>query len=166
MRENTGKWSSSVKRNIEVAFCVTGLGDSECYYMLLEDPIFLWVWNAVKELSSSTIPSVRRMAISLFYRFEKHVDLIPIMMWILRKDQDFICRYYVALCITKSPLIAFHIYEDDRSEIVRLVFQDEYTQKLNINDQDDLQRKLNNTFARCGYSESMLVENAKINRDY
>jgi hypothetical protein len=89
------------------------------------------------------------------------------MMWLLRTDQDFICRYYVALCISKSPFIAYRVNENIRGRIVDLVFQEEYTKKLNENDQDDLQRKLDAVFARCGYAdntESMLVENAKINR--
>jgi len=164
MRENTGTWSNSVKRNIEVALCVTGLETGECYFMLLDDPLWAWVWNAVKQLSSSLLPSVRRLVISLLYRFERHPDVVPLMMWVLRKDDDFICRYYVALSITKSPAIASRIDERVRGQIVSLVFQEEY-KKINLHDQDDIQRKLNIVFTRSMYPvENMLVENAKVNR--
>lgn len=166
MRENTGTWSSSVKRNVEVAFCVTGLGEGECYMMLLDDPSYLWVWNAVKQLSTSLIPTVRRLVVSLFYRFEQQPDVVRLLLWVLRKDQDFICRYYSALCITKSPIIAYHIEEEIRDDIVPLVFREEYCTKNFQSDRDDLQRKINIVFARCGYPDNMLVENAKINRGH
>jgi len=164
MRENPSTWSTNMKRNLEVAFCVTGLGDSECYVMLLDDPMLGWVWNAVKQLCTSSLPSVRRLIISLLYRFEKQPDVAPLMMWILKNDQDFVCRYYVALCITKSPLLAFHIDEEIRSEIASLVFRDEY--KTNIQkEQTNIQARLDSAFARSSrpdYTENMLVENARV----
>lgn len=61
MYENSCIWSNNVKRNIEVAFCVTGLADSECFFMLLDDPMLRWVWNAVKQLCTSSLPQVRRL---------------------------------------------------------------------------------------------------------
>jgi len=167
LRENPGSWSSNVKRNIEVAFCVTGLENSECFLMLLDDPTLRWVWNAVKQLSTSSLPTVRRLVISLLYRFEKQPDIVPLMIWIMKKDQDFICRYYVALCITKSPAIAYHIDEEIRSNMVRLIFQEEYTKKNSLQDQHDIQVKLDIMFARSGkpdYPENMIVENARIHK--
>jgi len=164
MRENIGTWSTSVKRNIEVAFCVTGLGDGECYLMLLDDPNYTWVWNAVKQLSTSLIPAVRRLVVSLFYRFEQQPEVVRLILWVLSKDQDFVCRYYCALCVTKSPVIAYHVDEGAREDIVSLVFRDEYCTKAFIHDREDLQRKINGVFTRCAYPENMLVENAKINR--